>query len=79
VAMRASNGKLRGRAQRMLVELGGVTPEEADGLLVQVQYDIRAALLMARRGYDAATAQARLQAAGGHLRHALELDAAHGA
>lgn len=71
VAMRASNGKLRARAQRMLVELGDVSEEKAAALLDAVDYDLRAAVLMARAGCDAATARARLAAAGCHLRRAL--------
>lgn len=71
VAMRASNTKLRARAERMLAELTGVSSEVARDTLEATNYDIRTAILMAMCGIDQAEARRRLSQHGGRLRAAL--------
>jgi N-acetylmuramic acid 6-phosphate etherase len=72
VDLRPSNSKLRARARRIIRTLAGVSEEEAGRLLAASGDEVKVALVMARRGVDAAEARRRLQAAGGLVRLALE-------
>ena len=69
VAMVASNAKLVARAQRMVAELTGCSPEAAGEALGTARNDVRLAVLLLD-GLSPAEAEARLQAAGGDLRQA---------
>ncbi|MBI3910751.1 MAG: N-acetylmuramic acid 6-phosphate etherase [Armatimonadetes bacterium] len=72
VDVRPSNEKLRRRALRLVRTVGEVDEAEAARLLKQAGGEVKVAILMGRAGLDAATARARLAAAGGFLRAALE-------
>lgn len=78
VDLRASNAKLLDRAARILSALTGVSRDEAIDLLVAPQADggaggdLKVAIVMKRRGLDAAGAREALARAGGSLRGALD-------
>lgn len=72
VDLRATNRKLRLRAQRIVCELGRVPPARARRLLRQSGGGVKLAVLMARGGLARREAEFRLRAAGGFLRKALE-------
>ncbi|MGE3724910.1 MAG: N-acetylmuramic acid 6-phosphate etherase [Candidatus Sericytochromatia bacterium] len=67
-----SNAKLRRRAVRILQELCEVPESAAQNLLEQASGEVKTALMMHWGDLDADLARNRLQAAGGHLRKALE-------
>ncbi|KQT34605.1 N-acetylmuramic acid 6-phosphate etherase [Sphingomonas sp. Leaf412] len=69
VAMRATNAKLRSRAEAMVADLAGVGRAAAAAALSATGYAIRPAILVAR-GATPDEAAARLAAAGGDLRRA---------
>ena len=71
VDLRPRSAKLRARALRLVRELGGVSPREAEGLLRAARGSAKLAIAMARLGVDAREARRRLRAAAGSLRHAL--------
>ena len=71
VDVRVSNAKLRRRALRTLGELTGCTPEAAAAALAATGGQVKPALVMLLAGLDAATAERRLHAAGGHVRGAI--------
>ena len=64
----ATNAKLQRRALRLIVELGGVTPEHGEELLRAAGGSVKIAVVMERRGVDAAGARELLAACGGFLR-----------
>lgn len=68
VDLRATNVKLQDRAERIVVEVTGMTREEARALLDRAEGRVKRALVMHALGVDAATADARLAAAGGVIR-----------
>jgi N-acetylmuramic acid 6-phosphate etherase len=72
VDLKPTSRKLRLRGERIVVELGGAAPARARALLRAAAGSVKTAVVMARRGGDAAAARARLSAAGGVLRRALE-------
>jgi len=71
VDLRATNAKLRERAERIVMEMTGLTRRRARSLLKRADGELKVALVMHVAGVDAATAQARLDEAGGMLRAAL--------
>lgn len=71
VEPRLSSRKLRARAVRNVVGIAGVSPARAEALLRASGKSVKAAVLMAR-GLSRKEARARLEAAGGFLRRALE-------
>jgi N-acetylmuramic acid 6-phosphate etherase len=71
VNMQATNGKLVDRARRIIAQVAEVSYDQAAGLL-DAGGSVRAAIVMQRCGLDRAAAEARLAAAGGRLRKALE-------
>lgn len=71
VDVQPTNEKLRHRAARIVVEVTGVTPDEARGLLEAAGYEVKTALLMALADVTAEEARKRLAASGGHIRRAL--------
>lgn len=72
VSLQVTNQKLVERAQGIVSELGEVSGQRAADLLQQAQNDVPTALVMARLGLDASAAQARLDAADGHVGRVLD-------
>ena len=72
VDVKATNHKLRERAIRMVQTIADVDRESAVAALETASYDVKLASIMIRRGDDLAAATARLDAADGRLRTALE-------
>jgi N-acetylmuramic acid 6-phosphate etherase len=68
-----TNAKLRGRAERLVAELGDAPLEIAASALDAAHGEVKTAIVMARRGFDPDEARAALVAAQGRL--ALVLDA----
>jgi N-acetylmuramic acid 6-phosphate etherase len=68
VDLRATNEKLRDRAQRIVMEVRGVDRVAAQALLDAADGSVKLAIVMHALGVDAATARARLDAAGGVIR-----------
>ncbi len=68
VDMRPTNAKLRARARGIVATLAGCSPEAAEAALVACGDQIKLAVIMQRLGVTAQAAQARLDAADGHLR-----------
>jgi N-acetylmuramic acid 6-phosphate etherase len=68
----ASNAKLRRRAERLVALLGGVDPGTASRLLREADGAVKPAVVMARRGVDAATARNLLAVAGDRLRAVID-------
>lgn len=71
VDMQASNGKLRDRARRIVVEATGADPDEAARALSAAGGHAKTAIVMLLAGVDAAEARDRLDRAGGWVRRAL--------
>lgn len=72
IDVRATNHKLRKRAQRIVQRITGCSADDAAAALEAADQEIRIAALMVSRGESAEAATARLEAAGGNLRTALE-------
>lgn len=72
VEMRATNVKLHGRAVRMVATLAGVDETSAASAFAETGGSIKLATLMLSRGLDLGEAEARLAAAGGNLRLAMQ-------
>lgn len=73
VDLKATNHKLRERAIRMVELIAEVPREVASEALAAVDFDVKLASLMLIAATDRATAEARLEMAGGRLRTALEV------
>ncbi|MFC3834381.1 N-acetylmuramic acid 6-phosphate etherase [Deinococcus rufus] len=71
VDMRASNDKLQGRAVRMVRHATGADDDAARTALAQADGHVKTAIVMLMLHVDVAQAAARLTAAGGHARLAL--------
>jgi N-acetylmuramic acid 6-phosphate etherase len=71
VDLRATNSKLRDRSVRIVVEVCGVTREEAEQLLEASDKSVKTAIVMQKLGVDRAGALAALEAAGGVIRRAI--------
>lgn len=71
-SMRVANAKLRDRAVRVCRAATGCAEPAARGALAAADDDVAVAIVMLARGVDASAARARLDAAGGALRAALE-------
>jgi len=69
VDLRATNVKLQDRAERIVIEVTGLSRDDARALLVRADGRVKRALVMQALNVDAATADARLEAAGGVIRH----------
>ena len=72
VDVKATNHKLRERAIRMVQTIADVDRPAAVAALEAAAHDVKLASIMIRRGEDLAAATARLDAADGRLRTALE-------
>jgi len=68
----ASNEKLRARARRAVALATGAGDDEVDAALAEADGDAKVAIVALLGGLDAQTARARLDAAGGVARAALE-------
>jgi N-acetylmuramic acid 6-phosphate etherase len=71
VDLRSSNTKLRDRAARIVCTLTGLSRPEAFDYLARADGHVKVAIVMVKRGVDAAEARRLLEAAGGHLRGAI--------
>ncbi len=71
VEMRATNAKLRDRAARIVSTLTGLSRDESFALLDRAGGSVKQAVVMQRRGVDAAKAEKLLAEAGGRLELAL--------
>jgi N-acetylmuramic acid 6-phosphate etherase len=72
VDLRATNAKLRARAQRLTRLATGAQEEAARAALDASQGHVKTAIVMLRTGLDAAQARARLEAAEGSVEQALQ-------
>jgi N-acetylmuramic acid 6-phosphate etherase len=71
VNVQPSNSKLEDRAKRIIMESASVSYEKADELLRTAGGSVPVAIVMARLSVGRATAEARLDAAGGRIAEAL--------
>jgi N-acetylmuramic acid 6-phosphate etherase len=67
VDVQAKNVKLRQRAQRLVVRIADVNEARASALLAASDYDVKVAIVMARRNVNADDARELLAAANGFL------------
>lgn len=77
VGVRATNGKLRGRAIRIIREITGVDAETAGDALDAAGQRTPAALVMVLLGVDAGTARGLLNTSGGRVRDAVHRGGGH--
>jgi N-acetylmuramic acid 6-phosphate etherase len=68
VDLRATNAKLRDRSERIVMEVCGVTREEARVVLDGAGGRVKTAIVMQKRGVDAEAADRLLEQAGGIIR-----------
>lgn len=66
-----TNQKLRERAERIIMQLADVSREEAARALEAAAQQVKVAVVMLRRGVDAAQARQLLEEAEGHLRRVI--------
>lgn len=71
VDLKPTSRKLRLRGERIVADLGRVTPARASALFRAADGSVKTAVVMARRRLDAAAARALLARSGGALRRAL--------
>ena len=71
VGVIAANEKLRERVRRIVTQATGAPPDAIDAALAAADGDARVAIVSLLADVDAATARARLGAAGGNVREAL--------
>ena len=71
INLRADNDKLRARANGIVCQLTGVSPERADDALRAADGNLKCAALVAAGAVSAEDAQKRLAETNGHLRHAM--------
>lgn len=72
VDLRPTSRKLKLRGERMIADLGRVSPARARALFRASGWNVKTAVLMARKGLTAAAARRDLARRGGVLRRALE-------
>ncbi len=72
INLRADNDKLRARANGIVCQLTGVTPERADTALREAEGNLKCAALMAAGAETLETAQVLLRETSDHLRPAME-------
>src|SRR5699024_6319518 len=72
VDVRATNAKLRHRAQRMVMQITDADAQAAANALEATRGRVKPAVVMLLAGLDAAAAERRLEAASGHVRDALD-------
>jgi len=71
VDLRATNNKLKDRSIRIVVEVCGVSREEAQSLLEAADKSVKTAIVMKKLGVDRQGALAALEKAGGVIRRAI--------
>jgi N-acetylmuramic acid 6-phosphate etherase len=71
VDVKASNGKLRERAVRIVRTIAGVDRAEAETVLERNDFNVKQSVVAARLGLGPREAAARLEGSGGRLRAAL--------
>ncbi len=71
VDLRATNNKLKDRSERIVVEVCGVSREEARELLEAADKSVKTAIVMQKRGVSRTEAEAALARAGGVIRLAI--------
>jgi N-acetylmuramic acid 6-phosphate etherase len=71
VDLQVRSVKLRDRSERIVMEVCGVDRTRARGVLAAADGRVKVAIVMARRGVDAAEAAALLETAGGVLRRVI--------
>ncbi|HUQ19180.1 MAG TPA: N-acetylmuramic acid 6-phosphate etherase [Gemmatimonadaceae bacterium] len=71
VDLKATNNKLKDRSERIVVEVCGVTREEARTLLAEAGKSVKTAIVMQKLGLSRADAEEALQRAGGVIRRAI--------
>lgn len=71
IDLRATNEKLRARAQRIVQKAAGTDAVDARRALDEADGEVKTAIVMLRTGTGAADARSRLERAGGNLRRAL--------
>lgn len=71
VDLRATNNKLKDRSERIVVEVCGVSREEARKLLEAADKSVKTAIVMQKRGVSRTEAEAALARAGGVIRLAI--------
>lgn len=72
VDVKTTNDKLLARGTRMVMEITGVSQQQAEQTLVQADQSVKTALYMILAGVDKTQAEADLSAADGFLRRALQ-------
>lgn len=72
VNLKASNQKLTERVKRIVMDVTGVSYEEAERLTIDSHGDARIAIIMQKAGVSAEEAMERLKRAGGKVRLAIE-------
>ena len=68
----ATNDKLRSRVRRIVANATGASDDRVDAALADADGDAKVAIVALVAGIDSAAARARLDAAGGVVREALE-------
>lgn len=71
VDLRATNNKLKDRSERIVIEVCGVTRDEARRLLDAADKSVKTAIVMQKLGLDRDGALAALEKAGGVIRRAI--------
>jgi len=71
VDLRATNNKLKDRSERIVIEVTGVSRDEARALLDAADKSVKTAIVMQKLGVDRAGALAALEKAGGVIRRAI--------
>ena len=71
VDLRATNNKLKDRSERIVIEVCGVTREEARRLLDAADKSVKTAIVMQKLGVDRDGALAAIEKAGGVIRRAI--------
>lgn len=71
VDLRATNNKLKDRSERIVIEVCGVSRDEARKLLDAADKSVKTAIVMQKLGLDRAGALAALERAGGVIRRAI--------
>ena len=72
VDVKTTNDKLLARGTRMVMEITGVSQQQAEQTLVQADHSVKTALYIILAGVDKTQAEADLSAADGFLRRALQ-------
>ncbi len=72
IDVKATNNKLRRRAERLARQLSGRSDDEVRRALEASGYRAKVAVVMLRRGCDVGTAEDLLASAGGYLRAVID-------